>query len=40
MKDVTYDNIKNHKKPGLHPLSRRQTFGKTTGEGKIYPPAF
>ena len=28
-KDVTYD-IKSHKKPGLHPLSRRYIFGKTT----------
>ena len=30
-KNVTYDNIKSHKKPGLHPLSRRYIFGKTTG---------
>ena len=30
-KDVTYDNIKSHKKPGLHPLSRRYIFGKTIG---------
>ena len=28
---MTYDNIKSHKKPGLHPLSRRYIFGKTTG---------
>ena len=27
---MTYDNIKSHKKPGLHPLSRRYIFGKTT----------
>ena len=30
-KDVTHDNIKSHKKPGLYPLSRRSSFGKTTG---------
>ena len=29
-KDVAYDNIKSHKKPGLYPLSTRDTFGKTT----------
>ena len=32
-KDVTYDNIKSHTKPGLHPLSRRCIFAKTTGDG-------
>ena len=32
-KDVTYDNIKSHAKPGLHPLSRRCIFAKTTGGG-------
>ena len=26
--DVTYHNIKNHKKPGLYPLSKRCIFGK------------
>ena len=26
-----YDNNKSHKKPGLHPLSRRYIFGKTAG---------
>ena len=25
-KDVTYDNIKSHKKPGFHPLFRRYIF--------------
>ena len=30
-KVVTYNNIKSHKKPGLHPLCRRHVFGKTTG---------
>ena len=30
-KDVTYDNIKSHKKPGFHPLFRGCIFGKTTG---------
>ena len=29
-KDVTYDNVKSHKKRGLYPLSRRCSFGKTT----------
>ena len=36
-KDVTYDNIKSHKKTELHPLSRRYIFGKTTGKGQIDP---
>ena len=51
-KDVTYDNIKSHTKPGLHPLSRRCIFAKTTkglgggGDGgvgaelKMTPPVF
>ena len=30
-KDVNYDNIKSHKKTGLHPVSRTCIFGKTTG---------
>ena len=30
-KDVTFDNVKNHKKTGLYSLSRRNIFGKTTG---------
>ena len=30
---MTYDNIKSDKKPGLHPLSRKDIFGKTTGWG-------
>ena len=30
-KDVTYDNIKSHKKPGFQPLLRRYIYGKTTG---------
>ena len=29
-KDVTYDNIQSHKKAGLHPLSRKYIFRKTT----------
>ena len=45
-KDVTYDNIKSHKKQGFHPLFRRCIFEKTTrpqgeeGEGvdQIDPP--
>ena len=34
-KDVNYDNIKSHKKPGFHPLFRRNIFRKTTGEVKL-----
>ena len=30
-KDVTYDNIKSHKKAGFRPLFRSYIFGKTTG---------
>ena len=38
-KDVTYDNIKSHEKPVLHPLSRRYILAKTAGEeGQIAPP--
>ena len=36
-KDVTYENIKSHKIPGLHRLSRRYIFGITTG-GQIDTP--
>ena len=32
-KDVAYDNIKNHKKAELHPLSRKHIFGKTPRRG-------
>ena len=32
-KDVTYDNIKSHKKPGGHPFSEKHTFEKTAGGG-------
>ena len=30
-KDVTYDEIKSHKKPVFHPLFSRYIFGETTG---------
>ena len=30
-KDVTYDNIKSHKKPGFRPLFRSYIFQKPTG---------
>ena len=34
-KDVTYDNIKSHKKPGFHPLFSRYIYRKTTrGRGE------
>ena len=40
-KDVTYDNIKSYKNPGIHPLFRRYSFGKTArGWGKINPSRF
>ena len=29
-KDVLYNNINIHKKPGLYPLSKKYSFGKTT----------
>ena len=32
-KDVTYDNIECHKKPGLHRFPEKYIFGKTTGKG-------
>ena len=35
------DNIKIHKKTGLHPLSKGETFGQTTEGGQTDPhPAF
>ena len=40
-KDVTYDNIKSHKKPGFHLFSEKNIFGKTTGGGdKLSPSHF
>ena len=39
-KEVTYDNIKSHKKVGSHPHFRRQISGKTTRVGSGVPPAF
>ena len=40
-KDVTFDNVKSHKKGGFHPLFRRYIFGKTKGPGAglTLPPA-
>ena len=39
---MSYDNIKSHKKAELSPFSRKYSFGKTTGNGggQIHPPAF
>ena len=37
--DVTYDNIKSRKKPGSHPLFRRNIFRKTTGRVELTTPA-
>ena len=34
--DVTYDNMKSHKKPGFHPLFKRYTFRKTTEVIRIF----
>ena len=34
---MAYDNIKSHKKPRLHPLSRRYSFEKTTERIKLAP---
>ena len=34
-KDMVYDNIKNHKKSGLNPLSWRYSFEKTTGRLRV-----
>ena len=34
-KEMTYNNTKSHKKPGLHPRSRKNIFGKTTGGSQI-----
>ena len=31
--DVTYDNIKSHKRPGLHPFSEKYIFGKSAARG-------
>ena len=39
VKNVTYDNIKSHKKQGSHRNPRRYTFGKTTGGFKWTPEA-
>ena len=33
--DVTYDDIKSHKKPGFHPLFRRYNFRETTRGVKL-----
>ena len=38
-KDVTYDNIKIHKKTGSHPLFRKYIFRKSTAEVKLTPPS-
>ena len=39
-KDVTYDNIKSHKKTGFHPLFRRYIFRKSTWGVKLTPSRF
>ena len=31
-RDVTYDNIRSHKKLGLHSFSKKLIFGKATGK--------
>ena len=37
-KDVTFNNIESHKKPGFNPLFRRYIFQKTTGGIKLTAP--
>ena len=37
-KNTTYDNDINHQKLGLHPVSRKYNFVKTTGVS-IWPPS-
>ena len=39
-KNITYDNIKSHKKSGLYLPSCKQNLGKTTGGSQIDQPAF
>ena len=34
-KDVPYDNIKSHRKPGFHPFFRRYIFWEITGGGQF-----
>ena len=34
-KNEIYGNIKRHKKPWLHPFSRKQIFGKSTGRKRV-----
>ena len=36
-KDVAYDNIKSHKKPGIHYLLSRYFLKKNEGEVKLSP---
>ena len=35
-KDVTYDDIKSHKKPGPHPLFTKHIFEKTHRGGVVF----
>ena len=37
-KNVAYDNIKSHKKPGFHPPLQRYIFRKTTGGSQTKSP--
>ena len=36
--DVTYDNVKSHKKARFYPLSRKRIVGKTTRRGVQFDP--
>ena len=38
-KDVTFDNIKSHKKTGFHPLLEDTSFEKPQKGGSNWPPA-
>ena len=37
-KDVTYDNVKSHKKPGFHPLFKKDFLKNCRGWVKFTPP--
>ena len=39
-RDVSYDNMKSHKKEGLHPLYKKYIFGRTTLGRSNGPQAF
>ena len=36
--ECDYDTVESHRKPGFHPLSRKQNFGNSRRGGQIDPP--